>query len=1141
MKNKFKYILSVLSVFACLALVGCTYGSTSENPSAEFSNLVYDTETHTVTFDVNITDNAKKGSNYQIVLSDSANTISTTKEITDISSTVSSSFDSLTDGTTYVLNVTSDYDSKTNVIGSKYFTASADTETSSSSSLGVTYSNSEIEYDGQSHYLYASYGTQTITSDCINTIDNVTYKFQYDKTNSYAKIPGTYTYNLYIYKITGTLWNRKQELVDTLQATLTINKASSVYNFSDETMRYTGEAYTFPVSLSGLTYTICDSNGETSDAVNPGTYTVSYSFTGNDYYNACTGSYTLTISKALISSYLTNQIVALDDEKNASVSVDSSDFSISGLNYSIKYYDLNGNEIEKITTTGTYIYEVTVLGNDYYETLVDSHYLYVTSEETESVFISRVTSFSVESSNGRYDTTINYYNYVELFNQNSQSVDLSKVSLSISGTNVALSGTLAGHSTYTVLVYSYSKTITFSSGYNRYQINFTNYSDYAVKNTNEVKLTKASITYNNITRNYTFETSYDDYNAILNYSKSNLSNNSLVYSYTNPESIEDVVDILNNYTYTNLEPTLTYNSTLTTISETRINELYDVSAYSALGEEITVTEDMVDTSSITSENVGKTVKVIYNITDSYGNVSQRERSLIVVDEEKPIIELNEGYSYIVDLNANVDLTKYFTAYDAVDGTITITSDMISGSLDTSIAGAYPITITVSDKAGNIESVTFTIRVGVTYTYLDTIASQTIKTEDTGEANAMPSSGNVRVLVVPIAFSSTSVSKISAIEAAFNGSSNLANESVASYYNKSSYGKLNLTFDVYSSWVKAPKTYTYYDDHIEELITYALNSIKNSYDFSNYDSDSDGYIDSIWFIYDMDYVSSSNYFWAWTSDFSSYVTTKYNNKSVGKIAFASLEFTDSSDSYYSSFAEYKSGKYTARTYIHETGHLLGLEDYYDYDYDKTVGVSHCMLGQSMMDENIGDLDAASKLLLGWVNPVVISESDTVTISSTALGSENVILISKNIKTSKTIFSEFILLEFWTADVLNSYDSDMSFGSDAYGIRVLHLDSTINYVNGVATLTTGSRPSYYKYNNTDDDTKNYLETLALNPSSVYNSRTEEYTVKNNVLFADTNKVFGKDYYSSFTYNNGNKIDFTFQITNISSSSVTISVTI
>ena len=1138
MKRRLVYIFSIVSIFCLSLLTSCFFTQSKTYPEAEFTNLKYDTDTNTLTFDVNITDSSSMGSNYKLLLTDSNDETSvSSKDLSDISNTISESFSDLTSGATYILKVTCEYDSNTNVIGSKYFVASADTEANTTTTLGITYSDSTIEFDGSNHYLYAYYGSQAILENCTNTINNVTYYYQYDSANEVSKYPGSYTYSLNIYKVVGSMFNQRYQLLETLTATLTITKASTLYNFSDETLSYTGSDYVYPINVEGLTYSITDSNGESSKAINPGTYTVNYNFTGNDYYLESSGSYTLTITKGTIISYLTSQVTTLEDGE-ANAVVDSSDFSVSDLSYSVKYYDLNNNELDKITETGTYIYEVTVAGNEYYETLVVNNTLYVVEEQETSVIVSRVMSFSVETQNGR-SSTYNYYNYVELYNQNLESVDLSEITLTVDGTKIKLSSTLAGHSTYVVLVYSYAKTITFQSGYSRYQINFTDYADYSAKNTNATKLESISISYNNIVNNYQFSTEYDDYDAILQYSSSNFKTNSFVYSYTNPSDIDSVIDTLKSYTYTNLAPSLIFNNKIETISETRISELYDVSAYDALGNEITVDSSCVDTSLVCADNVGKTVTITYTIKDSYGNITTRTRQVAVVDEEAPTVELNEGQSLSVELNANINLLNYFYVTDAHDGDIEVTTDMISTELDTSIAGAYKVVLTVSDKAGNVAVYTITIRVGITYSYLDTIVSQTVKTEDTGEANAMPSSGNVKVLVVPISFANESSSSISTIEACFNGNSTkLATESVSSYYQKSSYSKLNLSFDVYSSWIQMPKKYTYYDSNIKELISYALSYVSKSYDLSKYDSDSDGYIDSIWFIYDINYDSDTNYFWAWTSDLSSY-SLSYNNKSVGKVAFASLEFSDSSDSYYQSFNEYQSGKYTARTYIHETGHLLGLEDYYDYDYDYSVGVSHNMYGQSMMDENIGDLDAASKLLLGWVNPIVVSETDTVTIGSTTKSSDNVILISKNIESKKTIFTEYILLEFWTSDGLNEYDASQSFGTNAYGIRVLHLDATINYVNGKATLTTGSRPSYYKYNNTDDDTKNFLETLAVNPSSIYNSRTKTYNVKNNVLFTDTTKVFGKDYYSSFTYNDSTKLDFTFQITDLTSTSATIQI--
>lgn len=1146
MKNKLLYIFTTLSLSIILSLSSCSVFNKITKPSASFANVNYDTSTQTVTFDCTISDVTKCGSNFRIVLTDDSCTSEQNITVDSIDSTISESFTGLTNDSQYILKVICDYDSKTDeVIGSKYFNTNENqnTETDLATSLGITYQDSTIEYDASQHYLYASYGSQTITSSSYVTINSTKYYLEYDSSNRRAMNPGEYEYKFNIYTVTSSSYGffsqESKELAETLSAKLSITKCSSIYTFNDVEIAYTGDSYEYPISVAGLTYETLDSNGNTVVAKNPGVYTINYNFEGNDYYDAINGSYTLTITKGTIVSYLTNQITELDSNGEAYITVDDSDFSVSGLKYSVKYFNSNGDELDKIVENGTYTYQVTVEGNDYYETLVTYGNLYVLGESNTPIFVSRVSSFSVETNGGK-NKIVNYYNYVELYNQNINSIDLSNVKLSISGTNVNLTGTLSGNSTYTVLVYSYSKSITYNTAFSRYSINFTDYADQAVKNSSESKLAKVSITYNNITNNYSFETNYTDYFALLQYSDSDIDKGDYRYEYSTCSTIDEVVEELQNFNYTALSPSLTFTNSLSTISITRLNELYDVVANDYYNNSIDVDSSMVDTSEVIAENTNKEISVTYTIKDSYGNKTTRVRKLTLVDEEAPVIETVEGKSLTLDLNANVDLTSYFTITDAVDGNITLTSDMIETNLDTSIAGAYKVAIKVSDKAGNSQTLNLVIRVGITYTYLDTIATNTIKTKDTGEANAMPSSGNVKVLVVPISFNNASSSSINVLEACFNGNATtLSGESVSSYYNKSSYGKLNLSFDVYSSWIKMEKRYQYYDENISACISYALSVVDKTYDLSNYDSDSDGYIDSIWFIYDINYNSDTNYFWAWTSDFSGY-SLSYDSKKVGKIAFASLEFADSSDSYYQSHTEYRSNKYTARTYIHETGHLLGLEDYYDYDYDYNTGVSHCMYGQSMMDENYGDLDAASKLLLGWVNPIVVSESDVVTIGSTALSSDNVILISKNIKSKKTIFNEYILLEFWTSDGLNAYDADKSFGSDAYGIRVLHLDATINYVNGKATQTSGNRPSYFKYNNTDDDSHNFLETLALNPSAIYNSTTRTYNVKNNVLFNDLDKVFGTDYYSTFTYNTGSAIDFTFNITSISQSSVTINIT-
>jgi len=86
-----------------------------------------------------------------------------------------------------------------------------------------------------------------------------------------------------------------------------------------------------------------------------------------------------------------------------------------------------------------------------------------------------------------------------------------------------------------------------------------------------------------------------------------------------------------------------------------------------------------------------------------------------------------------------------------------------------------------------------------YTYYDI--------ENTKGMSMTPSTGNVNILVVPIEFSdydSFSKSQIESINVAFNGSNNNKTnsywESVSSFYNKSSYGKLRLNFDICDTYI-----------------------------------------------------------------------------------------------------------------------------------------------------------------------------------------------------------------------------------------------------------------------------------------------------------------------------------------------------
>ena len=105
---------------------------------------------------------------------------------------------------------------------------------------------------------------------------------------------------------------------------------------------------------------------------------------------------------------------------------------------------------------------------------------------------------------------------------------------------------------------------------------------------------------------------------------------------------------------------------------------------------------------VTVNNVNVTLSgdyyVTYDVSDAALNpATQVKRTVKVRDLSPPIISL------IGDISLNVELNSVYTdagatAYDAVDGLITITD--ISNIVDTTTIGSYTVTYNVSDAAGN---------------------------------------------------------------------------------------------------------------------------------------------------------------------------------------------------------------------------------------------------------------------------------------------------------------------------------------------------------------------------------------------------------------------------------------------------------
>ena len=305
---------------------------------------------------------------------------------------------------------------------------------------------------------------------------------------------------------------------------------------------------------------------------------------------------------------------------------------------------------------------------------------------------------------------------------------------------------------------------------------------------------------------------------------------------------------------------------------------------------------------------------------------------------------------------------------------------------------------------------------------------------------MPSTGNVKALVIPVEFIDYKAkpNMKSNLEKAFFGTSEDTGwESLTSYYYKSSYGKLNIqgtVLDVYNTG----NTSRYYNNRYKRgqdadymIIKEALEYYDNQIDYSVFDSNDDGYIDALYIVYTtpIDYESDSSMWWAFTYEYFTDDYEYYDKVEADYYCFMGYDFL------FETPASGKNISLNAETIIHETGHILGLDDYYDYDDQK--GPDGGLGGGDMMDCNIGDHNPFSKILMGWVTPYVVTKSTTINLDSFASTGECILLIDEY----STIYDEYYLLDYYTPNSLNKLEAGYNGLFSISGIRIYHIDARI----------------------------------------------------------------------------------------------------
>jgi M6 family metalloprotease-like protein len=299
---------------------------------------------------------------------------------------------------------------------------------------------------------------------------------------------------------------------------------------------------------------------------------------------------------------------------------------------------------------------------------------------------------------------------------------------------------------------------------------------------------------------------------------------------------------------------------------------------------------------------------------------------------------------------------------------------------------------------------------------------------------MPTKGTVRVLSILIDFPDAAhISQASLIESRLYGSATegAPYDTLRNYYERSSYGQLFITGDTLG-WYRAKHPRGYYesldnddgvgvDTLIKEAVTY-YNAL--GFNFAPYDNNNDGTIDYIVVIWSGRHGNWSSFWWGYQWQVHDTAFT-VDGKRLGIYSWQWESY------------RYPSGNYEASTVIHETGHALGLPDY--YDYDDTIGPQGGVGGLDMMDGTIGDHNCFSKFLLDWIEPTVItSASQQISLRESGTAKDALLVMSGYKRKIDKWYGEFFMVQN-REQTGNDADPNNVPGK---GLLIWHVDSRLN---------------------------------------------------------------------------------------------------
>ncbi|MFO7534940.1 MAG: M6 family metalloprotease domain-containing protein [Kiritimatiellia bacterium] len=308
------------------------------------------------------------------------------------------------------------------------------------------------------------------------------------------------------------------------------------------------------------------------------------------------------------------------------------------------------------------------------------------------------------------------------------------------------------------------------------------------------------------------------------------------------------------------------------------------------------------------------------------------------------------------------------------------------------------------------------------------------------ARRVPRQGQMKNLVLLVEFADLphTYSK-KQVEALFTAPGYVADGaagSVNDYFREVSYGALDVD-SVVTEWIALDHGYAYYgkdmwgfDIRPREMVEEALAKLEASgFDFSTVDGDRDGAVDCLTVIHaggGQEYAGNDpGYIWSHQWELIQpvmydgtwlrfYNTEPERRGRDGNVASQGL----------------------ARIGVicHEIGHMLGLPDLYDYEYDSEGAGAFCLMAGGSWNGQLGSqpahLNAWCKAVVGWVAPVPVEAAGSFTC--------------QQVETAPAVYKValgFPATEHFLVENRQGVGFDRSLPGNKRGLLVWHIDDTV----------------------------------------------------------------------------------------------------